>query len=180
MRSGRFFLSIVVACCTTPFLHAQAPARGVTAEEVQEAIDSGTRYLKKVQQPDGDWPDQPHYAGGLTPLCTLALLHCGYLPGDPSVDKAIAQMLRLEPHDCYTVALQTMVLCYVDAKKYSDFIKRNVRWLEKRQHELGPDRGMWAIPEKGTENHTDNSMTHFAMLALYEAEKAGFAISEGV
>src|SRR5262249_31680298 len=36
----------------------------------------------------------------------------------------------------------------------------------------------WAITSQNALDHTDNSMTHFAMLALYEAERIGVTTSD--
>jgi hypothetical protein len=54
-------------------------------------------------------------------------------------------------------------------------IERNVKWLQGRQFRVGERRGMWATPSSGSTDHVDNSMTHFAMLALNEAERVGAA-----
>ena len=157
--------------------HAQAPA-GVTAEQVNEAIADGVRYLKSQQRDDGTWEERALYAGGLTPLATLALLQSGCGVQDEAVAKALKHLRHFHADATYTTALQTMVFCYAEPERDLILIQRNVRWLEEHQIRDGEHAGMWAIPTLGTPDHTDNSMTHMAMLALYEAERVGVTASD--
>ena len=48
------------------------------------AIDRGVAYLKREQQPRGNWAEFPGYDGGVTALCTLALLNSGVPVDDPA------------------------------------------------------------------------------------------------
>ena len=166
---------------TAPTAHAQPVRRqdgGVTAQQVENAIAAGVRYLKSQQRADGTWEERPLYAGGLTPLVTLALLQAGCEVDDPAVEKALKHIRQFRPDSTYAASLQTMVFCYADPVRDHLLIVRNVRWLEAHQITAGAQSGMWAIPTAGTPDHTDNSMTHMAMLALYEAERAGVTASE--
>lgn len=161
-------LSLILSCAAiVPKIHAQPPAP-ITPEAVLKSMERGVAWLKQEQQADGNWPDRPGYAQGLTPLCTLALLHAGCDAKDPAVAKALTVLRGLEPQATYTTSLQTMVFCLADPKEFHDLIVRNVKWLESRQHKFGPRTGMWATSDPGSPDHTDNSMTHLAMLALYE------------
>src|SRR6185312_5231240 len=54
----------------------------ISAGEVRDSIDRGVAYLKREQRDDGSWPDPVGYPGGITSLCTLALLNCGVPPED--------------------------------------------------------------------------------------------------
>ena len=50
-------------------------ARGeITAAQVRAAIAKGVAYLKSAQRADGSWDDYTGYSGGVSCLCTLALL----------------------------------------------------------------------------------------------------------
>lgn len=148
----------------------------LTAESVRRAIEDGARYLRSTQLPDATWPNQPHYDGGLTPLATLALLHAGVPLDDPCVARALEHLKTYVPRSTYTASLQTMAFCLADAAEYFPLVMRNAKWLEGRQWEKGQQIGMWATSPHGSTDHTDNSMTHFAMLALYEAERAGYRV----
>lgn len=174
------FLLAMSLLAAAPAVRAQAvrqPA-GVTAEQVDNAIAAGVRYLKSQQRADGTWEERPLYAGGLTPLVTLALLQAGCDVKDPAVEKALKHIRQFQPDSTYAASLQTMVFCYADPIRDHLLIVRNVRWLEAHQIVAGAQSGMWAIPTLGTPDHTDNSMTHMAMLALYEAERAGVTASD--
>jgi hypothetical protein len=151
-------------------------ADNLTAETVRRAIEDGVRYLKSQQLADGTWPDQPHYDNGLTPLATLALLHAGCDAEDTHVAKALAWLREYVPRSTYTASIQTMVFCLADPKKFLPLVMRNAKWLESRQWQKDEQVGMWAMSPHGSVDHTDNSMTHFAMLALFEAERVGFRV----
>ena len=68
----------------------------VTAEQVRQAIDHGVEYLKSQQRADGSWAelDMIGQHGGITALCTLALLNSGVEPSDDAVRKAIEYLRR--------------------------------------------------------------------------------------
>lgn len=161
----------------SPAARAQ-PSGGVTAAEVSDAIAAGVRFLKSEQRADGTWEERALYAGGLTPLATLALLQAGCDLDDEAIVKALKHLRQFRPEATYTAALQTMVFCHADPERDRLLIERNVKWLEEHQVRTGENAGMWAIPELGTPDHVDNSMTHMAMLALYEAERVGVVASD--
>lgn len=152
----------------------------LTAKRVREAIEKGVAFLKGQQRNDGTWPEwsfgpglvsQP---GGITALCTLALLNSGVEPDDPAIQRALAQLRKMPPKTTYVTALQTMVFCKAEPNKDLLLISRNVKWLESIQIPSGPTKGAWSYssPSGG-----DNSNTQFALLALHEAERVGVKIS---
>ncbi len=152
----------------------------LTPETVRLAIESGIQFLKSLQKPTGAWTEQWHYDRGLTPLCTLALLNAGCNAGDPAIALALKYLRDLVPRSTYTTSLQTMVFCQAEPEKDRPLIQRNVAWLESRQFKDGIKRGMWAIPSVHSTDHTDNSMSHFAILALNEAERVGVSVNRQV
>jgi len=117
----------------------------ITAEQVRQAIDKGTGYLKRMQRDNGSWPDfLTQYTGGVTALCTLALLNSGVEPDDPHVRRALEYLRALKPDKTYTVSLQTMVFCQADPTRYKLLINRNVKWLESQQKRASDSRpGAW-------------------------------------
>ena len=57
---------------------AQRADAQITAERVRESIVGGVTYLKSQQNPvRGNWSEHVGYPGGVSALCTLALLNCG-------------------------------------------------------------------------------------------------------
>lgn len=171
-------LGMLGACGLGTVFPGKASALSVSASEVNEAIERAVGFIKRAQRPDGTWPDRPNYEGGLTPLCLLALLNAGYGEDEAAVRRGLEQLDKFRPISTYAASLQTMVFCYVSPERYRQRIEENVRWLESKQVTDGKALGMWAFDDQGTADHIDNSMTHFAMLALYDAERVGVPVSE--
>jgi hypothetical protein len=164
----------IVVILAPGFALAQQPAgRPVDAAQVLEAINRGVAYLKREQLPRGRWNEMTGYDGGVTALCTLALLNSGVEVDDPAVRNALTYLRGLELDKTYTVSLQTMVLAEAEPKKDMLLIGRNVRWLELHQIKEGPRKGAWSYPGPGG----DNSNAQFAVLALYDAQRVGAKVS---
>ena len=150
----------------------------LTDERVRESLDRGVRYLKSKQRADGNWPGYADFPAGVAGLCTLALLNAGLDLDDPAVAKGLA-FLRGQPDlgRTYAVALQTMVLCAAEPDKdLFQQIGPNAAWLFDAQRKQGPSNGAWGYRKDG--NQADNSNSQFALLALYEAERAGIKVPE--
>lgn len=153
-------------------------AAEITAQDVRRSIESGVEYLKKQQgKTNGSWPDHQGQPGGLTALCTLALLNSGVPVEDPSVQRALGYLRKLgNPEMTYATALQTMVFCLAEPEKDRLLIRRNAKWLEGTQLSSGERKGAWGYA--GNQGKGDNSNTQFAMLGLYEAEQVGVEVSD--
>ena len=150
----------------------------ITAERVRDAIDRAVDFLKDSQT-DGSWPEYNFTPSGVTCLCTLALLSSGVPLDDPTMQAAMKKVRAMNLETTYGVSLQTMVLCAAEPAKDAQLIARNVRWLESRQLKDGPLKGAWdyGVPRP---NKADNSNSQFALLALYEAERAGVKVEPAV
>ncbi|MCO6457397.1 MAG: DUF4159 domain-containing protein [Pirellulaceae bacterium] len=157
---------------------ARPAAAEITAEQVRKSIETGVAYLLKQQtKTTGGWAEHPGQPGGLTSLCTLALLHAGLPPEDPAVQRALAYLRSLgNPEMTYATSLQTMVFCLAEPEKDRLLISRNARWLESIQIAAGERKGAWGYSAQ--EGNGDNSNAQFALLALYEAEQTGVEISD--
>lgn len=154
----------------------QLRANDLDPVAVKKAIDGGVAYLKRSQK-DGIWPDHPGHPYGVTALCTLSMLNCGVPADDPVIAASLRKLRQLSPDDLgsvYTVSLHAMVLCQADPKKHLLQIGKDVDWLEKVQLKAGRNRGCWNYPTTGS---GDNSNAQFAVLALYEAERAGVKVN---
>ncbi len=147
----------------------------ITADEVRQAIDRGVAYLKQQQQADGRWADWPGKDGGVTALCTLALLSAGVPPEDDTIQRALTWLRARRLKDTYTVALQTMVFCLAEPEKDRLRIEQNVRFLEVAQVTTEGFRGTWGYSAGATRG--DNSNAQFALLALHEAERVGIEVN---
>ncbi len=150
---------------------AEAPLDAAT---VLSTIERGVAYLKKAQSSKGRWDELPTYNGGVTALCTLALLDAGVEPSDPAIVKALAYLRGLAPEKTYVVALQTMVLATADPDRDKLLIQRNVDWLEANQIKQGEKSGAWSYPGASG----DNSNAQFALLGLYEAQRVGAVVQD--
>jgi hypothetical protein len=142
----------------------------LTAEQVRTAIRQGTEYLLNEQSPRGTWDEMAQYPGGVSALCTLALLNAGVPPTDPKIEKSLAYLRGLQLTKTYTVSLQTMALAAGSPRRDAVLIQRNVDWLERIQLTKGDRAGSWSY---GDELGGDNSNSQFAVLALNEAERVG-------
>ena len=146
----------------------------ITADQVRKAIDQGVAHLQSKQRPNGSWkPTSARDQGGLTSLCTLAMLNAGVDPEDESLKRALDWIRDHRLSSTYAVGLQTMVLCRANPAKYRLLIIRNVKWLEERQNTTGVTRGAWGY---GNNPLSDNSNSQFALLALHEAQRAGVKV----
>jgi len=158
----------------------RAAAWDVSAEQVRGALQRGREYLKTQRNAtSGGWAEHPGQPGGLTALCVLALLTSGEPVDSPDIQAALTYLRAIgEPNRTYATALQTMVFCAAEPEKDRLLIARNARWLESAQVRGGPAAGMWGYATG--EGRGDNSNTQFALLGLYEAERAGAAINPAV
>ncbi len=155
---------------------AAQPAGGpLDAQQVATAIDQGVAYLKRTQSARGTWQDHQGYAGGVTALCTLALLNAGVPPDDANVQKALEALRKIPSEKTYVVALQTMVFCQANLEQDRFRIIAKAEWLEKHQITAGPMSGAWGYGDMG---NGDNSNAQFAILALHEAERLGVEVNE--
>jgi hypothetical protein len=155
----------------------------VTAEQVRESIRRGVNYLKQEQDPrSGRWEEQAGFPGGISALCTLALLNCGVPVDDPALVKALNYVRSdKDGRKTYSVALETMVLCAAEPERDRLQISRNVAWLQRNQVAEGMRSGAWAYGELGGGiGSGDPSNTQFALMALYEAERVGVPVQDVV
>lgn len=157
-------------------------AAEITDQDVVQAIERGVMFLKTHQNTSrGNWPEHDAQPGGLTALCTLALLTAGVEPDDPVVAKALDYLRTFDkPRMTYSVALRTMAFCSAEPKKDMLLIRQNAKWLEATQitrtSKMNPRRkGAWAYSAR--DGKGDNSNTQFALLALNDAERVGVEVS---
>lgn len=156
---------------------ARESVMGVTPAMVQNAITGGIEFLKSSQGKSGGWKEEDIHIGGISSLCTLALLNAGVPADDPSMVRALNFLREIDPttgpiESNYVCALQTMVFCLADPQKDAGLIRRNVHWLMKTQKTQGSKPGAWGYPY----GDGDPSNSQFALLALYEADQIGLTI----
>lgn len=172
----RFAMATAMVAVLTVGVRAQDQPP-LTAAQVRESIRQGAEYLLKVQSPRGTWNDMAMYPGGVTALCTLALLTAGEDPSSPAMQKSLDYLRGLELDKTYTVALQTMALCAGEPRRDFVLIQRNAQWLERAQRDRGDRVGAWSYGDQRDQIGGDNSNSQFAVLALHEAERVGAKIN---
>jgi hypothetical protein len=157
--------------------HAQRENLDLTAQRVQQSIESGVLFLQRNRMADGTWGLFPQQPGAVTSLCVLALLTAGVPVSDPSIQEPLAYLRTLQPSWVYQASLQTMVFCMAEPEKDLLLIRRNVSFLERNQMREGRANGCWNYAYEPDKNRNmgpgDNSNTQFALLALYEAHRVG-------
>ena len=149
----------------------------IRADQVRESIDRGIRFLKESQSAKGTWTRHPNFLGGVTALCTLALLEAGVPADDSSIQQGLRALRGFQssaPKRTYSVALATMVFCRVANPADLQLIRKNVVWLENRQIQKGQKKGSWGYDSGGG----DPSNAQFAILALYEASLTGIEVEQ--
>jgi hypothetical protein len=172
LAAAGVILGMVAALVLTPA--ARVARADITAQQVRESIDRGVAYLLREQQPSGGWNDPAGYPGGITALCTLALLNCGVPTSDPHIQSALNYMRKIPPTVTYAAALQTMVFAAAEPTTNLPLIRRNADWLERNQKQEGSYTGAWGYPMA----EGDNSNSQFALLALHEAERVGVSVKD--
>lgn len=151
----------------------------VDPARVLASIDRAIGSLKRKQNRRGGWNDGAANPGGVSSLATLALLEAGLGPSDPTIEKALKYLRKIEPNSTYVVSLQTMVLATATPRRDRLLIERNARWLEETQRKAGEGSGGWYYGLDGAPA-TDPSNSQFAVLGLYSAQQAGVRIDPEV
>ena len=173
VRHGRLLAHVVQTRAALAVLDFVAGCAGtgcraeIDAEQVAGQSERGIDYLKREQQKDGSWSDSARAAGGISGLCTLALLTAGEPLDDPqraAGDRHMYADQRLG--QTYSVALQTMVLCTAEPLKDLLLIRDNVHWLETNQLTKATRREPGATADRKPQRPRDNSNSQFALLAL--------------
>ena len=141
----------------------------------ERAVERAIAYLKLEQETNGAWKDPPGYPGGITALCTLALLKSGEPADGIVVREALEHLRQLKPSVTYSAALALMVFSAADPGSDLALIEEYVKWLEDTQKKVGPFAGAWGYPQA----EGDHSNTSFAVRALYDAHRAGVSASSG-
>ncbi len=176
MRCALSLALVAAVWCAASVRTARAEDADVDPQKVSRAIDRAINYIRQQQKPDGSWTEQIGFPGGVTSLCTLALIEAGVPTKDPSIQNALKNIRLVAPERTYNVALQTMALARAGDPADRFILQRNVQSLERTQQQEGPGRGGWGYPNEAG-GRVDNSNTQFAILALYEAEQAGAQVN---
>ncbi|MFW6133789.1 MAG: DUF4159 domain-containing protein, partial [Planctomycetota bacterium] len=178
--------NVVLVLVAALSLTAMAPGaprtyRRVADEDIDRTISEIQRYLRRQQQGDGRWRRHHRRSvprGGTTALALFALLEAGENPRAEHMRKGLEYLAAVETNNLYTVATRTMVLGQVAElwkdNPWTDQLRKDVAWLLR-----GAARyGAWGYG--GPERYGDNSCAQFALMALWQADRAGLNIPPAV
>lgn len=167
-----------------PIADASGSMTRVKAEipGLEDAVDKSVLFLKGHQHPDGSWTEFDGQPGGLTAICTLAMIKSGVAAGDPSVQRALQYLRGKEsPPMVYATALRTIIFCAAEPLRDRQRIERQVKWLQEAQitrSSVQTRSGAWTYGSRM--GRGDNSNTRFAAMALSEAEGIGVSVDQQV
>jgi hypothetical protein len=142
-------------------------------------------YLKQNQQNNGAWNDKIgafNHPGGASCLAMLALLNAGVPTDDPCIKHGLKYLRGLDRPTTYVRSLQTMVYVRAGQPEDQGRIQANVDHLLRIQVRDGRGRlEGWSYDHPGNPGaRTDNSNTHYAVMALHTARAAGAKIKREV
>ena len=117
-------------------------------------------------------------AGGTTALALFALMEGGESPQNERIKKGLDALVKVNTNDLYVRAVRTMALAravsVTEDSPYAKPLKADVAWLTKGAATMGA----WGY--RGPQRDGDNSCSQFALLALWEAQRAGVKISPSI
>jgi len=152
--------------------------REVADRDIDRAIGAAQRFLWKQQENNGLWhhhhirPGLPR--GGPTAIALFALLDSGVKPTDERIKKGLDALVDVKTQNLYVIATRAMALSQAVAQGREDYrapLVRDLAWLTKNAARSGAAWGYGGPQRTG-----DNSCSQFALLALWEADRAGLDI----
>lgn len=158
-------------------------AQDISPEKVKQAIEGGVSFLREKQLNSGGWQEYNNEEScGRTALVVISLVAAGVDKNDPVLTGAMDYLRRFNTGNVkrtYSMSLLCMAFALVDPKRDALNIRDCVKWLEDSQKKDANNPqyfGGWHYTFE--QNSTDNSCSQFAILALYEAERAGIPVKE--
>ena len=150
------------------------------AAAVRRAISDGVRALETDQDANGRWPLPKTMAqkkGGVTALCTLALLNASDDVDTPAIRKGLQAIISEKSLSTYFISLRVMCLATADpqGKKYLRVVQNDIQRLTRTQDK----NGGWSYGHDFG-GRPDSSNSQFALLALHAASRMGAVIEDDV
>jgi Domain of unknown function (DUF4159) len=184
-------LSLSVAFCGI----ISASARGATQQQIETTIQKTKEVIYKAQNKDGNWEisNKPlgegnsetngRQWGGLTAICTYALLAAGEPRTDPRVASGIEFLKRADIRGIYAVGLRCQVwLLLGDDKSIKPYLRRDADTLLGTLYKKGTHTGFFSyFYDKGPQpsEYSDHSVSQYGVLGLWALEQGGIDIPDG-
>ncbi len=191
--SGACIVSVVVLLVTVPA--GGQSARDWDAEAVEKSVKKAKAYLWSKWS-DGHWPEHgkpglkvfPKDAkarrykinyGGITALCTYALLAAGEKPQEERMARTLKWLAECDTHGTYARALRANVWGMLGRNnKYRTNLDEDVKWLRKAMDSQGAysyDKGK--RDKKGRRvGSGDNSNNQLAVLGVWAGKRNGVEV----
>ena len=168
-------VALLAAACA---LAAARPAAAADPDgpEVKKAIEKGVDYLRRE--------NAQGRGGAYHQLAALAMVKGGAPKDDPVVAAAVEGVRRRceggtykpDVHQLYVAGIEMMLLeAAGDPDRDRDAMRALLGYVEQTQQGFGA----WFYPDKveaGTANFGDTSITQYALLGLWTAERAGLDV----
>ena len=174
---GLVGILIVAWAAGTATAQSQVKMRDVADTDVERAIAEAKRYLYAQQGRSGHFRHYHHNVpnGGQTAIALFALLEAGENQNQAGVKKGLEALAALKTTNLYIIATRVMVFSQVRPKKSTPLrtcLEADLKYLTEHALREG---GAWGYG--GPERTGDNSCSQFALLALWEADRAGIRIN---
>ncbi len=191
MRTGVWAALLLAGLLTSSAAMGQVAPRETTDEDVDRVIEEISRFvLARQNGQSGLWPHHHWHQqqggftqgvhAGTTALALFALQEAGLEAQDENVKRGLEALCAVETNNTYIRSVRTIALSLaVHAVKdsvplYLDTLRKDVEWLTKKANTYGS----WGYG--GAERDGDNSCSQFALLALWEADRAGIEVPQGI
>ena len=189
MVRNRFIpMAAILAIILTLPVQTSAQQGEWNAQAVSKAIEKAKAYLWS-QWSNGHWPErykpnEPNY-GGVTALCTYALLAAGESHQSPRMKKTLKWLAELNPLGTYTRSLRANVWAMLGrSSPYRRKLAEDVEWLIRSigkhggynytpyRKVLRPIRNISELPS----GRYDNSNSQLAVLGVWAGARNGVEV----
>jgi hypothetical protein len=187
-----FAVCLLLTCNRTLYAQDKTLSDIELREHVKAAINDGTDFLRRAQEPNGSWIATDHlYSGhtaGLTALAVLSQISCDVPVRSKEVQAGLRHLRETQlsslKKPVYEVSLMIMAFCAAkEFEKDMGRIRALAGRLQESQATAGSNSGLWhyKLAEPGqTITGGDRSNGQYAVLALRDAAYAGVEIDQKV
>src|SRR5688500_5197227 len=180
----RIVQRLVVLLALLTFVIPSYASADVTPKQVDDALKKSKEWIY-AQQKDGNWEKVPardasvkSHAdvagaqwGGLTALCTYALLAAGESPQDERLAKSIEFLKKAEMIGVYAVAMRAQVWLHLPSTgEVRGLMYKDAQALRAMAREQGEARGMYDYTAAG--RGYNHSAANYGVLGMWAAEQA--------
>ena len=166
-------LLVGAAFLLAPGPTAPRPAAGADglSPEVSRAVERGVEYLRS---------ESKRSSGGQLSLIGLGIAKGTSNPEDPDVARVVGAVLEkvadgYKPtHHLYEAGLDMMLLEYVDADRHRAALETILAYVLREQRNYGA----WYYPNQDEGTFGDTSISQYAVLGLWSAERAGLDVPQ--